>query len=533
MLRRQDGFPGERAFNHVILKRRVGTLTWGYIVLVSHKLQMTLSQNNPPRFMRHLGQDISFRDAVSFINKFSYFLQNFVQHKKRVGVFMGHSPYIYYSFFGLANTLNQMVPLNPHWSNEELVEAMNELEIDVLLIDEASKKRAGEISVASKKQPAVIPVDSRRCGEYDKGYKLPVGMSANDKDVVLWLPSDGHSGKRKWIPYNHTMIEAQVLALRFAYKSAAIDSFFTYKLSPLHPFAFIHGGIIPLLNGASVMLSDTIILQELIPQLMEGKATRLIINPKNLFEFLDNMKQANLKWPRLRSITPVKNMVSTAAAALAEELFNESKILQLYGTIESGFSSTMMTMDTAAKGFSLGAPLPGVTIRILDAHGNEAKPGSGQIGEIVLSGKNVTNGYLKIHKDDDKYNFRGTSFFTGDLGYQTKSGELVLVGKKLLAPQHMGNYINPHEAEQKLKTIPGVADVAIVGVENRQGRPTKLLLIQRNNPDLANSNDIMKFCKENLPESLQPAAIVMIPEFPYTEWGAIDHHRLARQLPAA
>jgi long-chain acyl-CoA synthetase len=287
------------------------------------------------------------------------------------------------------------------------------------------------------------------------------------------------------------------------------------------------------LNGASVMLSDTIIQAELIPQLMEGKATRLIINPKHLYEFLDGMKQSNLKWPRLRSITPIKNMVSTTAYALAEELFNESKILQTYGTIESGFTSTMMTMDSAAKGISLGAPLPGVTIRILDAHGNEVKAGSGQIGEIVLSGKNVTNGYLKIHSDNDKYAFRGTSFFTGDVGYQTKSGELILIGKKLLAPQHMGQYINPLEAEAKVKAIPGVAEATIIGVENRLGKPTRWLLIQRNNPDLANSNDIMKFCKENLPENVQPSNLIMIPEFPYTEWGTIDHHRLARQLPAA
>ncbi|MEQ1877729.1 MAG: class I adenylate-forming enzyme family protein [Bdellovibrionia bacterium] len=501
---------------------------------MSHKLQMTLSQSNPPRFMRFLGKDISFRDAVSFINKYSYFLQNFVEHKKRVGVFMGHSPYIYYSFFGLANTLNQMVPLNPDWSNEELVEACNELGVDVLLIDETLKKRAEEICKSAKKQPKILPVDSRRCGEYDKGYKLPVGMSANDKDVVLWLPSDGTTGKRKWIPYTHTMIEAQALALRFAYKSAPVDSFFTYKLSPLHPFAFIHGGIMPILNGASIFLSDTLVAPDLIPQLMEGKATRLIINPKSLYEFLNALKELNLKWPRLRSITPIKNLVSVSARQLAEELFNESKILQLYGCAESGFTSTMMTMDSkAGDGHTLGAPLPGVTVRILDAHGNEVKAGSGQIGEIVLSGKNVTPGYLKIHNDNDKYAFRGSSFFTGDVGYQTKSGELILVGKKLLAPQHQGQYINPHDAEMKVKMLPGVAEATIVGVENRLGKPTRWLLLQRNNPDLANANDIMKFCAENLPENVRPSNIVMIPEFPYTEWGAIDHHRLARQLPAA
>jgi len=501
-------------------------------MLVGQKLQMTLSQSNPSRFVRFLGQDTSFRDAVTFVNRFSYFIQNFIQHKKRVGVFMGHSPYIYYSFFGLANTLNQMVPLDPNWSDDELVEALDDLEVDVILIEEALKKRATEVMLRSKKKPTLLAVDNRRCGEYDKSYRLPVGMSGNDKDIVLWLPSEGLSSKRKWIAYTHTMIEAQALALKFSYKASGLDSFFTYKLSPLHPFAFVHGGIIPLLNGASVFLSDTLVPLDLIPQLMEGKATRLIINPRNLNEFLEGMKGSNLKWPRLRSITPIKNIVAATARELLKEVAGDAKILQHYGCIEGGFAATMMTMDTKGDE-SLGEPLPGITIRILDAHGNEVKPGSGGVGEIVIAGKNVGSGYLKNIKDDDKYAFRGTSFFTGDIGTQAKSGALIFLGKKVLMPQHQGQYINPLDAETKLKALPGVAEVTLIGVENHQGRPTRLLLVQRNNPDLANAADIMKFCKDHLPESVQPSNLVVIPEFPYTQWGTIDHHKFVRQLPAA
>jgi long-chain acyl-CoA synthetase len=502
-------------------------------MLVSHKLQMTLSQSNPTRFIRFLGQDISFRDAVTFINRFSYFLQNFVQHKKRVGVFLNHSPYIYYSFFSLANTLNQMIPLDPNWSNEELIEAIDELDIDVILSEEPLKKRGVEISLLSKKKPTLLEITTRRCGEYDKSYKLPVGMSANDKDVVLWLPSEGRTGKRKWVPFTHTMLEAQALSLRFAYKTAPVDTFFTFKLSPLHPFALMHGGIIPLLNGASIFLSDAISPVDLIPQLMEGKATRMIINPRSLHEFTDVMKQSNLKWPRLRSITPIKNSTSQATRELVKEVIPEARILQHYGCIEAGFAGTMMTMDAGKDDADLGQPLPGVTIRILDFNGNDVKAGSGQIGEIVISGKGLSAAYLKNHTDQDRFAFRGASFFTGDMGMQLKSGALIWLGQKVLAPQHMGQYINTSEAELKVKTLPGVAEATIIGVENRQGRPTRLLLIQRNNPELANANDIMKFCKENMPENVQPANLVMIPEFPYTVWGTIDHYRLAKQLPAA
>jgi hypothetical protein len=58
-------------------------------------------------------------------------------------------------------------------------------------------------------------------------------------------------------------------------------------------------------------------------------------------------------------------------------------------------------------------------------------------------------------------------------------------------------------------------------------------LLQRNNPEGVAHTDVLKYCQENLPENVVPANLVVIPEFPYTEWGTIDMQRLKRQLPAA
>jgi acyl-CoA synthetase (AMP-forming)/AMP-acid ligase II len=324
------------------------------------------------------------------------------------------------------------------------------------------------------------------------------------------------------------MLEAQALALKFAYKMNSQDSFFSFQLHPLHPFTFLHGAVIPILNGASVFMSDQTAVSDLMPTLSEGKATRLIVNPKYLEEFSKATLEAKLKWPRLKSITPIKNIVNANLREKIKEAFPSVKILQHYGCVETGFAATMVTLDNDDLELKLGGVLPGIQVRLLDAQGNDIKPGSGEVGEIVISGKVVTSGYLKAHNDDQKYSFRGSSFFTGDMGLLLKSGQLVLAGQKSCMAQHQGKYIQSLMVEEKVRSIPGIAEVLLLGLTNRMGKPTKLLIVQRESGREIPSAEILKFCQDNLPEPLQPNNLVIVNEIPINPWGAVDRDELAK-----
>jgi malonyl-CoA/methylmalonyl-CoA synthetase len=162
----------------------------------------------------------------------------------------------------------------------------------------------------------------------------------------------------------------------------------------------------------------------------------------------------------------IRLFVSGSAPLLAEtfDAFRERtgrSILERYGMTETGMN-TSNPLDGARIAGTVGRPLPGVSIRIVD---DKEKPcGPGVVGAIEVKGSNVFAGYWRM-PDRTREEFTADGFFrTGDLGEWTPEGYVRIVGRAKDLIITGGLNVYPKEIEERIDAMPGVAESAVVGV---------------------------------------------------------------------
>ena len=156
----------------------------------------------------------------------------------------------------------------------------------------------------------------------------------------------------------------------------------------------------------------------------------------------------------------------SGSAPLLMETFNEFKtrtghtILERYGMTE-GNMFTSNPYDGERRGGTVGFPLPGVSIRIVDDENRPVQEGG--IGQILVKGENVFRGYWRM-PEKTREEFTDDGFFkTGDMGKRDNEGYISIVGRSKDLIITGGLNVYPKEIEEMIDTLPGVFESAVVG----------------------------------------------------------------------
>ena len=197
-------------------------------------------------------------------------------------------------------------------------------------------------------------------------------------------------------------------------------------------------------------------------------------------------------------------------------------ILERYGMTE-----TLMNLSNPYQGErrpgSVGLPLPGVSVRLLDA--NSRPVADGETGEIFLRGPNVFPGYWR-RPEATQEAFADGWFRTGDLAVRSPDGYYTLQGRKGDLIISSGFNIYPREIEELLQEQPGVAEAAVVGVEDRvRGEAPVAYIVPRGEMDAA---ALEACCREKLASFKVPRAFVAVDKLPRTALGKVQKHLLPR-----
>ena len=198
-------------------------------------------------------------------------------------------------------------------------------------------------------------------------------------------------------------------------------------------------------------------------------------------------------------------------------------ICEGYGLSETSPSVTCNVVTSKGYTGTIGVPLPGTDVKLLDDDGKEVP--AGQSGEIAIKGPQVMAGYWQRPDETAKVMTPDGYFKTGDIGIVDDKGFFKIVDRKKDMILVSGFNVFPTELEDIVGQIPGVMECACVGVPDaKSGEAVKLVIVKKD-PSLSEA-DVRAFCKENLTGYKQPKVIEFRAELPKTPVGKILRREL-------
>jgi long-chain acyl-CoA synthetase len=215
--------------------------------------------------------------------------------------------------------------------------------------------------------------------------------------------------------------------------------------------------------------------------------------------------------------------VSGGAALPVDILEQVHKIYRLeiregYGLSETSPVATFNHPGRVAKPGSIGQPIWGVEVKLVDKEGNEV-PG-GEAGEIAIRGHNVMKGYLG-RPEATAAAIRDGWFRTGDIGTRDEDGYYFIVDRAKDMIVRGGFNVYPRELEEVIMTHPEVSLVAVVGVPHpSHGEEVKAFVIRKQGSTVTEA-ELVAWSKQNMAGYKYPRLVEFREEFPMTSTGKV------------
>ncbi len=236
----------------------------------------------------------------------------------------------------------------------------------------------------------------------------------------------------------------------------------------------------------------------------------------------------------LEKISRNLKFCGSGGASLPIEILNgfEEKygapILEGYGLSETSPIASFNHLDRERKVGSIGTPVWGVEMKVVDLEDREVP--TGERGEIVIRGHNVMKGYYKRPEVNAEV-LRGGWFHTGDIGTMDEDGYFYIVDRVKDMIIRGGFNVYPREIEEILLTHPAVSLSAVIGVpDDAYGEEIKAFLVLKDEAEVT-PEEIIAWSKENMAAYKYPRLVEIRESLPMTATGKILKMTLRSEHP--
>ena len=343
-------------------------------------------------------------------------------------------------------------------------------------------------------------------------------------DFASIIYTSGSTGHPKGVLLSHSNIVANTLSIcRYLYLTSndiqmvVLPFFYVFGKSLLNTH-FAVGGTIVINNKFAFPVT---VLKEMVAENVTGfsgvpSTYAYLLHRSPLADYRDKLtalrycSQAGGHMPRsikedLRRVLPA-----------------HTEIYVMYGATEaSGRLAYLEPALYSQKMDSIGRAIPGVTLRILNPEGIEAKPG--ETGELMATGANIMQGYWNDPEPTQKILSNGW-YHTGDLAYRDAEGYLYVIGRKDDQFKAGGHRINPVEIEDTLMESGMLVEAVVLGVgDDLNGHKLVCCCVAKSNG--ISKNTILSFCAERLPKFKIPKSLLFAYSLPKNMSGKIDRKK--------
>lgn len=263
--------------------------------------------------------------------------------------------------------------------------------------------------------------------------------------------------------------------------------------------------------------------------LVEQHGATFVVASITVFIALMNCEEARRRdFSTLRKVYSGGAPVSPTQVEAFQNMFG-AYIHNIYGMTETTSPSHAVPMGASAPidpntgALSVGVPVCGAIVRIVDDAGNELP--AGEIGELVSGGPMIVPGYWQKPEETAKA-IEARGIHTGDVGFMDEHGWFYIVDRKKDLIIASGYKVWPREVEDVLYTHPAVRECAVVGVNDSYRGETVKAFVSLRPGASATSAEIVEFCKERMAAYKRPRQIEILEELPKTASGKIMRREL-------
>ncbi len=445
----------------------------------------------------------------------------------KVAVQLPNLPQFVFAYFGILKAGLVMVPLNPLLRLPEVEYHLRDSEAKVLITfapmgDEAAK--AAEVVGGVRTYAVTLPgVDERPPGttSFDELYLADdtrdiVPLSPDDTAVLLY--TSGTTGRPKGAELTHFQLfmSATTGGNLFGYE---VDDVALAVLPLFHVFGLSSVLSTAVRFGGTIVLVPRFEMEPVLEALAKHRCT-LFLGVPTMYVALLQADTSAYDLSALRVGISGGAAIPGEVIRAFEEKFPGVVVLEGYGLSETSAIATFNESAENRRVLSIGRPMWGVEVRIVDADDVELARGEDQIGEIVIRGHNVMKGYY--HRPEATAEaMRGGWFHTGDLGYRDDDGYFFIVDRKKDMIIRGGFNVYPREIEEVLYGHPAVAEAAVIGIPHEShGEEIKAVIALKAGQN-ATPEAIIDYCKQKLAAYKYPRVIEFLPTLPKGPTGKI------------
>ena len=418
------------------------------------------------------------------------------------------------------------VPSSPRLSAAALEVRVSSTEAALVVAEHSCQAAIEQMSFT----PAVHYIDD---GPRRRTANVPEYSPTHDtssRDVAFILATPGTTGAPKGVAHTHGSVFATRVAAEHWLDAGRGDA--VWCTAPTDsPHAVWSALVGPWSRGAEVVLHqgqfDPLERLDLLYRL---GPTILCQSPAEYRALAGLRELERFRSPRLRRLVSTGDYLEPEIIAAFEERWGMT-IHDGYGQAETN----IVVANGAEAGFkpgSLGRPLPGHHVAIIDGEGNELPVGIE--GDLAVRGRPPTlfAGYWES-PDETKSAFRGDWYVTGDVAMADEDGFLWFVGRAEDVITSRGRTFGPYEVERVLREHDAIAASAAIGLRDLQrgGQFVRAYVVpeRRNEGSEQLEAELRQFVGQALPEQQVPREIVFVEELP-TVGGKVSRHAL-RERP--
>lgn len=482
------------------------------------------------------GRSLTWQQADTAVSAFAAcLLQSGLAPGDRVAIVLPTGPEFAVALFGVFRAGGVAVPVGTQSPDPELRRILSDSGATIL-VGTGPAPAAGDTGAADA--PAVLaPPELEPAADALPGGLADAlaGVRRGGEDIAVLCYTSGTAGVPRGVMLSHRALLSNVeqcAALRPAPVNSADRVLLVVPL--FHAYGLGPGLLQVTAAGATAVFLDAFGLDRALDACAGHRVTAIVGVPAMYRAF------ASVEPDRLAEALSSVRLLTSGAAPLPPAVLIALRhatglsVFEGYGLTETGPVLTSTLVGGVAKPGSVGRPLPGVDLAIVDADGRpvgvaadpdeptwfdgDPEGDESETGRVAARGANLFSGYWPDGADgpDEDGWFR-----TGDVGYLDADGDLCLVDRANDLIIVNGFNVYPNEIERVLAELADVAESAAVGVpDERTGELVKAVLVLRPGASLT-EDAVREHCAERLARFKVPRAVEFVEELPHGVTGKL------------